>query len=352
METSYKGACSLRFPVVGARLSRYWEAWERRSVDPWVVSVLRDGYRIPFRGHKLPPLSPTPRDYPSYLGDRVKFSALQAEVTELMEKQAIKEVTPETPGFYNRLFLVPKKEGTWRPVLDVSKLNLFVLKTKFSMETAQTVREAIGRGDWMVSLDMKDAYFHIPVHPQSQRYLRFTFDGRTYQFQALCFGLSTAPQVFTRVIAPISRLMHLAGYRIILYLDDWLILAKSREEMKRAIEFILALVAELGILINHDKSVLDPQQSISYLGMEINSLSFWVSPSEKRWLKALKMFQRCSLLEAMPLRSWLQMLGHMSDLEKFVPGARLRMRPFQFFIRRVWCGESRQMDLSIPFQQI
>ena len=91
-----------------------------------MVSVLRDGYRIPFLDHKLPPLSPTPRDFPSYLGDREKFLALQGEVTELLAKQAIKEVTSETPGFYNRLFLVPKKEGTWRPVLDVSRLNKFV----------------------------------------------------------------------------------------------------------------------------------------------------------------------------------------------------------------------------------
>ena len=51
----------------------------------------------------------------------------------------------------------------------------------------------------------------------------------------------------------------------------------------------------------------------------------------------------------MPLRSWLRMLGHMTDLEKFVPGARLRMRPFQYFLRRVWCGDSRQLDLVIPF---
>ena len=118
------------------------------------------------------------------------------------------------------------------------------------METAQTVREAIGREDWMVSLDMKDAYFHIPIHPQSRRYLRITFNGQVFQFKAMCFGLSTAPQVFTRVIAPVSRIMHLAGFRIMLYLGDWLSLAKSWEEMVRVIRFILELVTELGILVN------------------------------------------------------------------------------------------------------
>ena len=120
------------------------------------------------------------------------------------------------------------------------------------METAQTVREAIGREDWMVSLDMKDAYFHIPIHPQSRRYLRITFNGQVFQFKAMCFGLSTAPQVFTIVIAPVSRIMHLAVFRIMLYLGDWLSLAKSREEMVRVIRFILKLVTELGILVNEE----------------------------------------------------------------------------------------------------
>ena len=195
-KTSCKGARS-RHLQVGARLQNFWEVWERKFVDPWVVAVLRDGYHIPFLHHKIPPLSPIPRELPSYLGSEEKFVALQEEVQQLIAKEAIELVTSQTPGFYNRLFLVPKQDGTWRPVLDVSRLNKYVSKTKFSMETSQTVREAIGRGDWMVSLDMRDAYFHIPIHPQSRRYLRFSFNGQVFQFRAMCFGLSTSPQVFT-----------------------------------------------------------------------------------------------------------------------------------------------------------
>ena len=152
-----------------------------------------------------------------------------------------------------------------------------VSKTKFSMETAQTVREAIG----LASLDMREAYLYILIHPQSRRYLRFTFKGQVFQFKAMCFGLSTAPPVFTRLIAPVSRIMHLAGFRIRLYLDNWRILAKSLEEMVRARMFILKLVTELGILVKEEKSILDLTQSISYLEMQRDSLSFGVSPSQE-----------------------------------------------------------------------
>ena len=51
----------------------------------------------------------------------------------------------------------------------------------------------------------------------------------------------------------------------------------------------------------------------------------------------------------MPARSWLRMLGHMADLERFVPGARLRMRPFQHYIKRVWRRELHGLDILIPF---
>ena len=99
-------------------------------------------------------------------------------------------------------------------MIDLSSLNLSVLKTSFKMETLQSVLLSVQRGDWMVSLDLKDAYLQVPIHPDSRKYLRFVASGRVYQFKALCVGLSTAPQVFTRVMAPVSVILHHAGIRI------------------------------------------------------------------------------------------------------------------------------------------
>ena len=272
---------------MGARLQKFWGAWARYKIDPWVVQVLRDGYRIPFLNNRLPPLTSTPREYTSYLGSPEKYAVLQQEVEDMLRKEAIEIVCPGEPAFYNRLFLVPKPSGKWRPVLDVSRLNKFVHNTKFSMETAQTVQDSVREGDWLISLDMMDAYFHIPIHPQSRKFLRFVFNGKVFQFKALCFGLSTAPQVFTRVLAPLSKIVHLAGFRIVLYLDDWLVLAKTREEVLRARKFLLELAQELGIIINREKSHLDPSQSLVYLGIQIDTIRFWVSPAKKRIDKAL-----------------------------------------------------------------
>ena len=67
------------------------------------------------------------------------------------------------------------------------------------METPETIRTSLQQGEWVISIDFKDAHFHIPIQGQSRKYLRFHVQGQIYQFKALPFGLSTAPMEFTVV---------------------------------------------------------------------------------------------------------------------------------------------------------
>ena len=77
--------------------------------------------------------------------------------------------------------------------------------------------------------------------------------GKVYQF-ILCFGLSTAPQVFTRVMAPVSAILHRMGVRLRRYLADWLLRAFSREQVLLALRPVLQLCRRLGIVVNWEKS--------------------------------------------------------------------------------------------------
>ena len=99
--------------------------------------------------------------------------------------------------------------------------------SKFRMETPQSVLRSVQTEDWMVSIDLQDVYLQIPVHQDSCRYLRFVVDGQAFQFWVLCFGLTTAPQVFTRVMAPVSAILHRWGFQLLQYLDNWLVLGSS-----------------------------------------------------------------------------------------------------------------------------
>ena len=68
------------------------------------------------------------------------------------------------------LFVTPKVTGGWRPVIDLSRLNGWMELSSFHMETAQPILQSLCPGDWMVSLDLQDAYLQVPVHPASRCY--------------------------------------------------------------------------------------------------------------------------------------------------------------------------------------
>ena len=153
-------------------------------MEPWVMEVLKTGYRVPF---SLPPPLPLVLiRLPSYSPTSFKGIALQGEILALIAKGAV-ELAPLSPGLYNCLFVVQKALGSWRPVLDLFHLNEFVLQTRFKMESNQSVFRSVQKFDWMVSIDLKDAYFQVPTHPDSRRFLRFVMDGTVYQFRTLCF---------------------------------------------------------------------------------------------------------------------------------------------------------------------
>ena len=154
-------------------------------------------------------LSSVPLPFPSYSPNSIRGLALSDAVSVLLEKEAI-EIALPFPGFYSRLFVTPKVTGGWRPVIDLSRLNGWVDVSHFHMETAQTVLQSLRAGDCMVSLDLQ-----VLVHPSSRQYLRFCVRDSVYQFHALCYGLSTAPQAFTCLMAPVSSIMHRHGFRIL-----------------------------------------------------------------------------------------------------------------------------------------
>ena len=159
-------------------------------MDAWVVEVLRQGYRILFS--RRPPLSDQPLPMPSYSPSSIRGKALEQEFQDLLRKQAI-EPAPQTLGFYSRLFVVQKDSGAWRPIIDLSTLNTYIASQRFHMETPQSVLRFIRPGDWMISLDLQDAYLQVPVHPESRRYLRFTMGGVSCQFRVLCFRVDNCP---------------------------------------------------------------------------------------------------------------------------------------------------------------
>ena len=268
-------------PPVGCRLHRFWETWLSLGSNPWVVSILKDGYNLPFK--MRPPLTRCPLIISGYANPR-RNKFLKVALQSLITKQAVEKVVVRASlAFYNRLFIVPKPNNKWRPILDLSKLYLFLHSETFKMETPETIRLSLQKGEWVTSLDFSDAYFHIPINPRSRKYLRFHLHGQTFQFRALPFGLATAPLEFTKVVKEVKLMAQSRGIRIHQYLDDWLLRAPCREACVNQTRTLMALCQQLGWLVNLQKSELVPQQEFNFVGYHFDLSKGLVKPTQERW---------------------------------------------------------------------
>ena len=172
-------------------------------------------------------------------------------------------VDKSTPGFYSRLFLVPKKTGGMRPVIDLSILNSYLSVPHFKMETNRSIRACILPGMLTTKLDLSDAYFHIPISLASRKFLRFVWN-KVYQFLAVPFGLVVAPQVFTRVFQTVIAHLHTLLVQAHSYLDDSLLKEFDSEILSCHTCLFIRLFLDLGFLISWKKSQILPSQDFLF----------------------------------------------------------------------------------------
>ena len=96
-----------------------------------------------------------------------------------------------SPGFYFRVFLVPKKAGQYRPVINLRPLNQWIRYDHFKMEWIHVVRDLLAKGDYLTRINLKDAYLVIPIHQQFHKFLRFRWEGQDFEFVCIPFGLAS-----------------------------------------------------------------------------------------------------------------------------------------------------------------
>jgi hypothetical protein len=282
----------------------FGNAWRVISKDPWILSVVERGFFIDFVSRPLQKTE-TPE---SVMGQQMEAVCAE-EVASLLKKGAIIEAT-DTPGFFSNIFAIPKKNGGFRPIINLRNLNRHIRYEHFKMEGLDVVRNLLQKGDWLAKLDLKDAYLTVPLCHTHQPFLRFRWKGTAFQFTCLAFGLTPAPRAFTKLLKPVMAALRSKGVRVVIYLDDMLFLNQDRKGLLEDVEMAVELLLSLGFLINWDKSLIEPCHSLEYLGMVIDaqSLSF-ILPEEKR-MKTRKLCVQALGRNGIKLRDLAKVMGN------------------------------------------
>jgi hypothetical protein len=300
-----------------------------------------------------PPLAPRP--YFSRIPVTVsndKHLAVKKEVENLLEKKAAIELFPPyTPGFYSSIFVIPKKNSEkLRLVINLKPLNKMLVKYPFKMETTRSITAALQQGDWTISVDLTDAYFHVPIHKDSQKYLRFTHDRRVFQFVALPFGLAPAPYVFTKLMATVGQTAHKRMLHLYLYLDDSLMRNTVRQELVRQVPVLLEIFNYLGFLRNEAKSDLVPSQRFTFLGILYDLLLALAMIPEDRWLKLKTTISTILKDRHNPARNWCVALGILTSVQDLVCLGKLHLRRLQIHLNHHW-EPRNDMSVQIPMSE-
>ena len=265
----------------------------------------------------------------------------------LLTKGAIAETPPIREGFFSRLFLVPKMGGTFRPVIDLSFLNKFVENSHFQMESILCLKSLLQKGDYMTTLDLKDAYLSVPVHKDSRKFLQFLWRNKCYAFQGLCFGLNTVPRIFTKLLKPVAAFLRKRGVRMILYLDDFLILGSTYQEAQSHTAMAVSLLESLGFTVNLEKSCLIPTQIITFLGFVINSTVEALSLPQEKVVKVTSLCLKAKVTRTMPARQIASVLGTLEPCRPAIWQAPLHFRHLQIRMIQALHASNQNFDVII-----
>ena len=106
---------------------------------------------------------------------------MKLQIKKFLQLAAVEPVSsPMQLGFFSRIFLVPKSPGEYKPVMDLSALNLYSKVPKFKMESIHLIIPALEDSCLAITIDLQNAYFHVPIHKDARKFLRFAVKDQVF----------------------------------------------------------------------------------------------------------------------------------------------------------------------------
>ncbi|KAG0862669.1 hypothetical protein G6F16_012356 [Rhizopus arrhizus] len=193
-------------------------------------------------------------------------SVVENEVQKLLKRGVIR--ISNSPWSCSPPIVIPKPDGTNRFVNNFRALNAITRKDKFPLERMEDLLDKISGSKWFTVIDLKSAYWQIPIHEDDKCKTAFNTGNALYEYNVLAQGLCNAPPTFARFMHQI--LQSVSSYTII-YLDDLLCHAKTKEENTRQVTEVLRLLNHWNMKISIKKC--------QWLCQEVKFLGFMKLPN-------------------------------------------------------------------------
>ena len=247
--------------IIGGRLKQFASQWQCITSDPFILNSVNH-YKIEFENGEPHQCMP-PKEINL---TRQEQEVIDVEIDKLLIKGVISETTHCHGEYISTIFVRPKKDRGHRLILNLKSLNEHVEYHHFKMDTLQSAIRLMTPNCYMASVDLRDAYYSVPIHNDDQKYLRFCWIGRLFQFTCLPNGLACAPRLFTKILKPVYAMPHQRGHLNVGYIDDSYLQRENREDCQANISDTCDLFSKLGFILHPVKSVLKPVQVLTFLG--------------------------------------------------------------------------------------
>ena len=317
-----------------------YEAWKKLTSDRNILSIVHVGLKLEFTN--LPP-EKAPFEYPR---GKKEYDIIDNEISQLLRKGVVEYCHSEEGEYFSNLFTTSKKDGSFRTILNLKYLNLECDKTHFKMESLKQALHMIRPGTYLGSIDIKDAFYSVPIHESHKKYLKFMWKGDMLQFRAMPNGYCDAMRVFTKLLKPVFATLRELGYESVIYVDDSLLQGDTFEECLRNIQVTLKCLQELGFVVHPTKSVLYPTQVITFLGFIIDTVNMTITLTDEKKMKIRERGLGLINGENVTVRMVSSFIGNLTASFEAVPFGKLYYRNLEFCKSQAL--KSNRFDFDAP----
>ena len=164
------------------QIKQKYQDWVELISDPEILTM-GSGYKLQF--NEIPYHAPH-----TIMFNNEEIQIIENEIEKLLQKEVIQICNRESGDYISNVFIRPKRDNTFRMILNLKNFNEHLTYHHFKMDTIHTAIPMIRPNCYMASIDLKDAYYSVPILVQDQKYLKFRWNDKFYKYACFANGLS------------------------------------------------------------------------------------------------------------------------------------------------------------------